>query len=259
MKFEAGPWKYTLSFAEMVQQNETTKTKRDVRRRPQFVSAQKKDEILKCRTKEKKENGASPGVSTPSHWVQTSGSDTLVQVSGDLEEFKKVASLFHKTLPNDKISKVMRNQNIELWDIYRSKRERMIRRNGGKEVMELQLFHGTNPELVPAISQQNFDWRICGRNGTLYGKGSYFAQDSNYSKAYSGLDTKGKSRIMFVARVLVGTFVRGQSAYLRPPVKPPSLIDLHDSCVDNESNPTIFVIFEKDQVYPEYVIEYTST
>ena len=54
---------------------------------------------------------------------------------------------------------------------YFSKRERMMRRNGGKEVMELQLFHGTNPELVPAICQQNFDWRICGSNGTSYGRG----------------------------------------------------------------------------------------
>uniref|UniRef100_A0A8C4WVU6 Uncharacterized protein n=1 Tax=Eptatretus burgeri TaxID=7764 RepID=A0A8C4WVU6_EPTBU len=46
VKFEAGCRKYILSFAEMVQQNETTKTKRDVRRRPEFVSAQEKDDIL---------------------------------------------------------------------------------------------------------------------------------------------------------------------------------------------------------------------
>ena len=89
--------------------------------------------------------------------------------------------------------------------------------------------------------------------------GSYFARNSDYSNKYSGLDPQRKSRIMFVARVLVGTFVRGQSSYLRPPAKPPSSIELHDSCVDNELNPTIFVVFEKDQVYPEYVIEYTST
>uniref|UniRef100_UPI00358F1116 protein mono-ADP-ribosyltransferase PARP12-like isoform X2 n=1 Tax=Myxine glutinosa TaxID=7769 RepID=UPI00358F1116 len=47
VKFEAGSQKYILSFAEMVQQKETTKRKRDVRRRPQFVSAQKMDDILK--------------------------------------------------------------------------------------------------------------------------------------------------------------------------------------------------------------------
>lgn len=62
---------------------------------------------------------------------------------------------------------------------------------------------------------------------------------------------------MFVARVLVGEFTRGSSSYVRPPAKGLDK-NLYDSCVDNIINPAIFVIFEKYQIYPEFVIEYRS-
>lgn len=32
----------------------------------------------------------------------------------------------------------------------------------------------------------------------------------------------------------------------------------YDSCVNNSTNPSIFVIFEKQQIYPEYLIEYQA-
>lgn len=60
---------------------------------------------------------------------------------------------------------------------------------------------------------------------------------------------------MFLAQVLVGEFTRGQSSLVRPPAKNNNQ-SFYDSCVDNETNPAIFVVFEKFQVYPEYIIEY---
>lgn len=63
---------------------------------------------------------------------------------------------------------------------------------------------------------------------------------------------------MFLARVLVGDFVKGRSSYLSPPAKPTSPRESYDSCVDIEHNPSIYVIFDKYQVYPEYVLEYTE-
>lgn len=38
---------------------------------------------------------------------------------------------------------------------------------------ERLLFHGTNSEFINAICYQNFDWRKCGANGTVYGEGAY--------------------------------------------------------------------------------------
>lgn len=61
---------------------------------------------------------------------------------------------------------------------------------------------------------------------------------------------------MFLARVLVGEFTLGRSSYVRPPLKDNQ--NFYDSCVNDSSNPSIFVIFEKYQIYPEYLIEYSD-
>ena len=126
-------------------------------------------------------------------------------------------------------------------------------------INEMRLFHGTNPEVVEAICKQNFDWRVNGKNGTAYGQGSYFAVNSSKSHCYAKEDNK-KSKFMFVAKVLAGSYTEGKSSYQRPPSKNPGnpASDLYDSCVDNMSSPSIFVIFQNDQLYPEYIIEYST-
>ena len=45
-------------------------------------------------------------------------------------------------------------------------------KKSGKEPEERQLFHGTSPDTAKAICQQGFDWRKCGKHGTVYGKAS---------------------------------------------------------------------------------------
>lgn len=81
---------------------------------------------------------------------------------------------------------------------------------------EKRLFHGTSPDVVDAICKQNFDWRVCGKKGTKYGKGSYFATNASYSHSYADSGSDG-SRFMFLARVLVGSFIKGEPGYQRPP------------------------------------------
>ena len=123
---------------------------------------------------------------------------------------------------------------------------------------EKRLFHGTSPVTVEAICKQNFDWRLHGKNATMYGEGSYFALNASYSDAYAKEDANS-CRFMFVARVLVGSYTEGHSSYRRPPPKNLSnpASDLYDSCVDDKLNPTIFVVFDTDQFYPEYIIKYS--
>ncbi|POI33035.1 hypothetical protein CIB84_003213 [Bambusicola thoracicus] len=138
-----------------------------------------------------------------------------------------------------------------------SQKEHMKKLHKSNWVDERLLFHGTNPSHMPAICEQNFDWRICGTHGTMYGKGSYFARDASYSHAYCSSGISHYS--MFVAQVLVGKFVQGDSEYLRPPPTPNNRNRLYDSCVDDPENPSIFVIFEKFQIYPAYILEYSSS
>ncbi|NXL48213.1 PAR12 polymerase, partial [Podilymbus podiceps] len=135
-------------------------------------------------------------------------------------------------------------------------KEQMQKLNKPKCVDERFLFHGTSLSHVPAICEQNFDWRICGTHGTTYGKGSYFARDASYSHEYCS-SHNGHYR-MFVAQVLVGDFVQGNPEYLRPPPRASNSNRLYDSCVDDPTDPSIFVIFEKHQIYPAYILEYSS-
>lgn len=87
--------------------------------------------------------------------------------------------------------------------------------------------------------------------------GSYFARDAAYSHHYSKSDSK--LHFMFLARVLVGSFVRGNASFVRPPAKEGKSSAFYDSCVNSMSDPSIFVVFEKHQVYPEYVIQYRTS
>lgn len=117
------------------------------------------------------------------------------------------------------------------------------------------LFHGT-PDLdtVRCICSQGFDMRVCGRHGTMYGEGVYFAQKASYSSQYTGASS---ARFMFRAQVLVGQFTQGLSHMKRPPnIDSRRHGALYDSVVDNVTSPSIFVVFENSQAYPTHLIEY---
>lgn len=89
----------------------------------------------------------------------------------------------------------------------------------------------------------------------MYGNGSYFAVDPNYSaRGYAVPDSQGHKR-MYLAKVLVGDFTRGQAGLPAPPEK--NQCDLYDSVCDNPAQPSIFVIFNDVQAYPEYLITFT--
>uniref|UniRef100_A0A8B9QGZ7 Poly(ADP-ribose) polymerase family member 12 n=1 Tax=Apteryx owenii TaxID=8824 RepID=A0A8B9QGZ7_APTOW len=217
-KDEYGLWQEYGKKVTMIQKNLRYTTEREVCRRPKFVS-------------------------------QTE----LIKLDSSSDEYKKVQVDFQRTMPKTIIQGIHRVQNPSLWELYQWQKEQMQKSNGGKAVDERFLFHGTSKKHIDAICQQNFDWRICGLHGTVYGKGSYFARDASYSDNYCREDSHIKT--MFLARVLVGEFTLGSSSYVRPPLKD-NQNSFYDSCVNSLSNPSIFVIFEKQQIYPEYLIEY---
>ncbi|NXO66680.1 PAR12 polymerase, partial [Phainopepla nitens] len=194
----------------------------------------------------------------PPQWDQTALPDIgfkLIQLSCDSQEYREIKKLFEMTMKDYCINQLQRIQNPTLWDIFQWQREKMKKLQQLKGVNERLLFHGTSPSHVSAICEQNFDWRLCGTNGTLFGKGSYFARDASYSHEYCS-SRRGRYS-MFVAQVLVGDFVRGCPEYCRPPPRNKNSNRLYDSCVDDPTDPSIFVIFEKQQIYPAYILEYS--
>lgn len=122
---------------------------------------------------------------------------------------------------------------------------------------ERHLFHGTSQDVVDGICKHNFDPRVCGKHATMFGQGSYFARKASYSHNFSKRSPKGV-HFMFLAKVLTGRYTVGNHTMRRPPpVEPGSVTsDLYDSCVDNYFEPQIFVIFNDDQSYPYFIIQY---
>ncbi|XP_056905349.1 protein mono-ADP-ribosyltransferase TIPARP [Takifugu flavidus] len=199
----------------------------------------------------------------PETWLpMTMNQDFLqVPVSREDRSYRTVYSLFHKTVSETKfrIIRIQRVQNPFLWEKYKRKKEYMSRRMSEMDrlLCERHLFHGTSADVVEGICKHNFDPRVCGKHATMFGQGSYFARKAVYSHNFSKRSPKGV-HCMFLAKVLTGRFTVGNPSMRRPPpINPrdPSS-DLFDSCVDNWVDPQIYVIFNDDQSYPYFIIHY---
>jgi poly [ADP-ribose] polymerase 7/11/12/13 len=201
----------------------------------------------------------------PSQWEQLSISDDsttdcqLVTVATSDShppppEYLTIVKLFNATMSGP-LKSLKRIQNRDLWEDFSRLRSRLEKKRGSKLDVR-RLFHGTSDQYVDTICHHGFEPRVAGMSvGTLYGKGSYFARDASYSKCYCQGGNK-----MFVVQVIVGEFTVGQPHFTLPPVKD-STLPLHqqqpfDSCVDSEDDPSIFVVFDRHQAYPEYLIEF---
>uniref|UniRef100_A0A4W4FQ55 Poly [ADP-ribose] polymerase n=1 Tax=Electrophorus electricus TaxID=8005 RepID=A0A4W4FQ55_ELEEL len=247
-EFTTDQHSYEINIQDMMQSNKQIGTKRLVRRRPFFLSA---EEVHKDVW------GPQNHKCLPHYWDKTSIPESgfkRVPLHSISDEYKKIHNLFKQTMSAFNVKSIERVQNRGLWDVFQWQGGVMRKRTAGQENQRL-LFHGTESKHTDAICRQNFDWRICGVHGTAYGKGSYFARDAKYSHSYTD---KSGMRCMFVCRVLVGEYTTGHSSYLRPPLKDGEDSIFYDSCVDDINNPSIFVIFEKHQVYPEYLIHYND-
>ncbi|XP_054884345.1 protein mono-ADP-ribosyltransferase TIPARP [Poeciliopsis prolifica] len=199
----------------------------------------------------------------PETWLPMPMSQDFLRVPVSREDrsYRTVYSLFHKTVSETKfrIIKIQRVQNPFLWEKYKRKKEYMSRRMSEMDrlLSERHLFHGTSADVVDGICKHNFDPRVCGKHATMFGQGSYFARRAFYSHNFSKRSPKGV-HCMFLAKVLTGRFTVGNSSMRRPPPINPrdSSSDLYDSCVDNWVDPQIYVIFNDDQSYPYFIIHY---
>ncbi|KAJ8320143.1 hypothetical protein KUTeg_001730 [Tegillarca granosa] len=183
----------------------------------------------------------------------------LVEIDSSADEFKTLVDMMCETINRSKLNveTVYRIQNKKLWRAYDAKKKNMQEdgKKDGSNENEKTLFHGTDSfNTCKGICTNNFDFRLSGKNGTVYGEGAYFAKEAKYSNSYTGNGESDK-RYMFLAKVLVGSYTKGNSSYKRPPGTGVGS-KLYDTCVDNESDPKIFVVFELNQCYPLYLVVY---
>ncbi|KAM4626890.1 protein mono-ADP-ribosyltransferase PARP14-like [Discoglossus pictus] len=195
----------------------------------------------------------------PSDW-DNMGNDQLKVVSliNGSHEYRKVQERFEKTCAM-KIIKIEKIQNHTLWINYKIKKQSMDDKNGNIN-NEKRLFHGTNPLIIKNVNKNGFNRSYSGKNDAKIGKGTYFAIDARYSSydTYSVPDPNG-DKYMYLARVLTGKSCVGKEGMVAPTPKDPSdPTDLHDSATDHLADPSVYVIFNDIQAYPEYLITFTK-
>ncbi|XP_011796947.1 PREDICTED: zinc finger CCCH-type antiviral protein 1 [Colobus angolensis palliatus] len=246
VQFQAGSQNYELSFQGMIQTNKVSKTQKDVIRRPKFVSPW---DVQQRKRGPDRQPAQTSSVSLTATFLPqedlcflSSKKYKLSEIHHLHPEYVKVSEHFKASMKNFKIEKIKKIENPELLDKFTRKKSQM------KEEESL-LFYATNRAYVESICANNFDWALHETHEAKYGKGYYFAKDAIYSHKNCPYDAK--NIVMFVARVLVGNFIEGNVSYTSPPQR-------YNSCVDTRLNPSVFVIFQKDQIYPQYVIEYTD-
>ncbi|CAB1346040.1 unnamed protein product [Coregonus sp. 'balchen'] len=271
---------YKVDFISMIQTNVTTGFQRAIRCRPYYRSLKslrthlRTGFLLDCLAGTSTEPSPAnfsvdpleefstwyPPVWTPS---PTPDQDySMVEVPASTQAFQKVHSLFHKTLLETRVEivSIHQIQNVLHWDKFQRYKEHMQKRGDTKEdeALERHLFHGTVRDFIEDICHNNFDPRVSGVNGFTYGYGSYFAGDASYSNTFAAVSPDAGVRHMFLAKVLVGKVSVGKRTYRRlPPVRSTKEdYNLYDTCVDQLVNPTIFVVFDRCQCYPYYLIKY---
>ncbi|NWS14875.1 PAR14 polymerase, partial [Pachyramphus minor] len=182
----------------------------------------------------------------------------IVELRPETREYRDVQERFLQTCQSFRIEKIERVQNPYFWKAYQIKKREMDNKNGNTNNERL-LFHGTSKESLTLINNRGFDRSYAGMHAANFGNGTYFAVNANYSAhdTYSKPDVNGK-KYMYLARVLVGEYSQGKKGSITPePKNASNSIDLFDSSTDNVSRPSMFVIFNDIQAYPEYLITFT--
>ncbi|XP_057317079.1 uncharacterized protein LOC130662274 [Hydractinia symbiolongicarpus] len=253
--FSTKQFRYKISFRSMTQKNldERYKTKRVVLRRPVYKEAESiRSYSPKLYLSFRKKLAFSALYRTPSHWPDNFKPGQRIPLQDDAIH-KKIEDSFILTMPTYEVISIEEICHSAHFAKFQIKKDEFSKRL--TEINEMTLYHGTSHTVIDQICVQNFDWRVSGKNATCFGQGSYFSNNARYSHKYSTSDASGIF-YMFVAEVLVGQYAKGDSSMKRPPNLPNSDVELYDSCVNDVNNPNIFVIYERDQCYPRYLISY---
>ncbi|XP_075405249.1 protein mono-ADP-ribosyltransferase PARP10 [Tenrec ecaudatus] len=186
-------------------------------------------------------------------------SEALECLSESSEEFQGLVQAFYDTLDAAhntlRIVRVERISHPLLQRQYELQRE-LLEQCCEQWPVEHVLYHGTSESSVADICTHGFNRSYCGRNGTLYGQGVYFAKRASLSvqDRYSPPNADGHKAV-FVARVLTGDYGQGCQGLLAPPPRDSGHRLLrYNSVVDNLSEPSIFVIFHDTQALPTHLI-----
>ncbi|XP_020788227.1 protein mono-ADP-ribosyltransferase PARP10 [Boleophthalmus pectinirostris] len=181
------------------------------------------------------------------------------RVDEESDEFQMVVKNFYETIQQFhskiRIVKVDKLMNKLLYSQYQLKKT-SVKQSAVYPQVERTLYHGTSESSVKEICVHGFNRSFCGKNATVFGQGVYFAVNSSLSISdqYSPPNVDGH-KFIFVAKVLTGDYTKGDHSMKTAPLKETGDIPLrYDSVTDDITRPSMFVIFNDTQAFPEYLI-----
>ncbi|XP_061179435.1 protein mono-ADP-ribosyltransferase PARP14-like [Saccostrea echinata] len=203
----------------------------------------------------------------PSNWSPMSEEDNLITIplSKNKQEYINVLSKL-KSESQDKINinwpsvVVERVQNQTLFRQYVARKESMENQpQASSAPVERELWHTVDIDATFIINSEGFNRNICNRKSKSLGQGVYFDVSLVHSLEETDLQTKGRQRIVYLCRVLTGTFTKGSPSLIVPPENKSggSILQCYDSVVDDTDSPQTFVIFRDSQAYPKYMIKFS--
>lgn len=130
-----------------------------------------------------------------------------------------------------------------------------------QDINEWYLFHGTSASAATNICSSDFKMRLAGSaTGTLYGRGSYLAESitkaDEYAREEDGMFT------VLLCRVLGGRVCYCDERTPDPEQLTKNCTEGDYDCVLGDRKKVAgtyreFIIFDNENVYPEYVLQYT--
>jgi len=188
------------------------------------------------------------------------------------------------------VRRVIRVEDSSLWQAYVNKRDLIREKRKGeaihpfdppcmtdavvdqsgqvlaaldREINEVYLWHGTFVRSALSIAQDDFRIDLAGSNaGTMYGRGVYMAESSTKADEYAKDEPRGYYKGIYV--VILCRVVMGKMYYTTQRDE-----DAGDRFKQGETDSTMgdrakgagtfreFVVYDNDQVYPEYVLLYS--
>ena len=189
------------------------------------------------------------------------------------------------------VKRVIRVEDSDMFNRYITRREKIKTSRGGKcqapepailtreaiqqfsglqgvvaeldpQLNEVYLWHGTQVRIGLQIAQEDFSLTFAGSGaGTMYGKGLYFSESSTKADEYSKDEPSGYYdgvRALLLCRVCMGEFY--YTADREPGAMEKFLQGISDSTLGDRAKAVKtyreFVVYDKDQVYPEYLVLY---
>ncbi|XP_067657275.1 protein mono-ADP-ribosyltransferase PARP14-like isoform X2 [Haliotis asinina] len=199
-------------------------------------------------------------VAYPTCWERVESGQRVFNVAQGSIEYMSVKNSFMATLREKErhvnISKIERIQIPDLYRQYQIAMQTVHQEHPSKD-NERIIWHGTDVEAVPNINKYGFNRSYCGKNGSQYGQGVYFAVTSFVSSIdkYSPPDTHG-IKYVYRARVLTGRYTMGNATMRDAPRLCRTGSVRYTSTTNDTSQPSLFCIYRDTHSYPEYLISF---